>query len=130
LTSAVIQMTGPDRLLPVLRGRIRIPGVLGGNRHHLADYREDVGMSTTRGPGLPPVVEQHRPVTRVLNARQGQAVEQLLRAGRLDIRTFEGLCPGVSRRTLQRDLAALERKGLLRHEGDTNNLVYLPMGRW
>jgi Fic family protein len=61
-----------------------------------------------------------------LNARQADALEHLLRAGSLDIRAFEGLCPGVSRRTLQRDLAALEAKGLVRHEGLTSNLVYLP----
>jgi Fic family protein len=69
-----------------------------------------------------------------LNRRQGLAVEHLLAHGRLDIKTFEGLCkglrPAVSRRTLQRDLADLEAKGLLRHEGDTNNLAYLPKGKW
>jgi hypothetical protein len=62
-----------------------------------------------------------------LNARQADALEHLLRTGRLDIRTFEGLCPGVSRRTLQRDLGALEAKGLIRQEGLTNNVVYLPV---
>ena len=75
------------------------------------------------------LVRAHR-----LNARQGLAVEHLLKAGSLDIRTFEKLCAGfsppVSRRTLQRDLAALETKGMLRHEGETTNLVYLPTGRW
>ncbi|HEY0707760.1 MAG TPA: Fic family protein [Polyangia bacterium] len=71
------------------------------------------------------LVNQHR-----LNPRQAEAVLHLLRAGHLDIRTFEELCPGVSRRTLQRDLAGLESKGLLRHEGETNNLTYLPMGKW
>jgi hypothetical protein len=48
----------------------------------------------------------------------------------LDIRTFEGLCPETTRRTLQRDLAGLESKGLLRREGETNALVYLPSGKW
>jgi hypothetical protein len=43
---------------------------------------------------------------------------------RFDIRTFEGLRPDVARRTLQRDLAALEEKGLVTTEGETNNLVY------
>jgi hypothetical protein len=72
--------------------------------------------------------------THRLNVRQGLAVEHLLKAGSLDIRTFEKLCEGLSppvtRRTLQRDLAALESKGLLRHEGDTTSLVYLPAGDW
>lgn len=65
------------------------------------------------------VVKIHR-----LNPRQERAIEHLQEAPSLDIRTFEGLCPDVSRRTLQRDLAGLEQKGLLGHEGETNNLVY------
>jgi hypothetical protein len=51
------------------------------------------------------LVQNHK-----LNARQGVALERLMLAPTLDIRTFEELCPGVSRRTLQRDLAALESK--------------------
>jgi DNA-binding HxlR family transcriptional regulator len=42
------------------------------------------------------------------------------------IADFEALCPDVSRRSLQRDLAALEAKGLIWHEGETNQLVYKP----
>jgi Fic family protein len=61
-----------------------------------------------------------------LNERQALAIEHLLQSGRMDIRDYEALCPGVSRRTLQRDLAALEAKGLVRHKGETNKLVYLP----
>ncbi len=67
------------------------------------------------------IVREHR-----LNERQGLAIEQLLQSSRIDIREFEELCPGVSRRTLQRDLTALEATGLVRHEGETNKLVYLP----
>jgi Fic family protein len=59
-----------------------------------------------------------------LNARQARALERLLDGQRLDIRNFQELCPGTSRRTLQRDLATLESKGLVLHEGETNNLVY------
>ena len=40
------------------------------------------------------------------------------------LRDFERLCPNVSRRSLQRDLATLEAKELIRHEGETNQLVY------
>jgi Fic family protein len=65
------------------------------------------------------LVNTHR-----LNERQAVAVEHLLQAGQLDIRTFESLCPGVVRRTLQRDVAGMEAKGLVRAEGGTNNLVY------
>lgn len=75
------------------------------------------------------LVRAHR-----LNERQARAVEHLLTTGSLDIRTFEALCqdlsPPVSRRTLQRDLAALEARGLLRHEGDTTSLMYRPAGKW
>jgi Fic family protein len=61
-----------------------------------------------------------------LNERQGRAIEYVLGFSRMDIHDFEDQCPDVSRRTLQRDLAALEAKGLIRHEGETNRLVYLP----
>lgn len=61
-----------------------------------------------------------------LNERQGLAIEHLLQTGRMDIRDYEALCPGVSRRTLQRDLSSLEKRSLVRHEGETNKLVYLP----
>jgi DNA-binding HxlR family transcriptional regulator len=64
------------------------------------------------------------------NARQTAAVEHLLSTGRLDIRAFGVLCPGVSLRTLQRDLSSLETKGILEPEGDTNNLTYVASGKW
>lgn len=60
-----------------------------------------------------------------LNERQALAIERLLETSRMDIRDYEALCPGVSRRTLQRDLSALEANGLITHEGETNKLVYL-----
>ncbi len=65
------------------------------------------------------LVNQHR-----LNERQAIAVELLLHGGQLDIRSFEALCPDAARRSLQRDLAGLESKGLVVTEGGTNNLVY------
>jgi len=37
---------------------------------------------------------------------------------------FEERCPGMHRRTLQRDLRSLVEKGLLVAEGATNRLVY------
>lgn len=66
------------------------------------------------------LVRKHR-----LNERQALAIERLLETSRMDIRDYEALCPGVSRRTLQRDLSALEATGLITHEGETNKLVYL-----
>jgi Fic family protein len=65
------------------------------------------------------LVNQHR-----LNERQAVAVEHLLQVGLIDIRNFQELCPDAARRTLQRDLAGLETKGLVLTEGGTNNLVY------
>jgi predicted MFS family arabinose efflux permease len=56
----------------------------------------------------------------VLTDRQRVALEFVLRNGRLTIQDYEGLCPGVTRRTLQRDLRALAAKGLLAQEGATN----------
>lgn len=61
-----------------------------------------------------------------LNERQALGVEYLLGAGRMSIREYQALCPDVSRRTLQRDLTGLEKQEVIRHEGETNNLVYLP----
>jgi Fic family protein len=65
------------------------------------------------------LVNQHR-----LNERQAIAVELLLQGRQLDIRSFEALCPEAARRSLQRDLAGLESKGLVVTQGGTNNLVY------
>ena len=65
------------------------------------------------------LVNQHR-----LNERQAVAVEQLLALGWIDLRSLQGLCPNAARRSLQRDLAGLETKGVVRTEGGTNNLVY------
>ena len=89
--------------------------------HGLMQQLEEVKNRGTAVIRRDIIVREHR-----LNERQGLAIEHLLQYPRMDIREFEGLCPGVSRRTLQRDLAALELKGLIRHEGETNKLVYLP----
>ena len=47
-----------------------------------------------------------------LSDRQARAVDHALETGRLTIRDYEELCPGVARRTLQRDLKALVDAGL------------------
>lgn len=48
-----------------------------------------------------------------LNLRQALALERLLEKGELRIEDLEELCPGVHRRTLQRDLEGLvERRHL------------------
>ncbi len=58
------------------------------------------------------LVQKHR-----LNERQGKALEFLLAHGKLSIKDFEKLCPGVNRRSLQRDLKAFLKKGLINKTG-------------
>ena len=58
-----------------------------------------------------------------LNPRQTIALGFVLECGSLNIQDFEQLCPGINRRSLQRDLKALLDKGLLIAEGATNQLT-------
>jgi Fic family protein len=59
-----------------------------------------------------------------LSGRQRIALELALGQGEFQIQDFALKCPGVHRRSLQRDLRALIRKGALLTEGATNRLVY------
>lgn len=59
-----------------------------------------------------------------LSDRQRIALGQALEYGGLTIQDYEALCPGVSRRTLQRELKVMVSKGLLAPEGATNRLYY------
>lgn len=52
-----------------------------------------------------------------LSDRQARALCQVLDEGRLTIQAFEALYPGVNRRTLQRDLKAMVKKGLIVERG-------------
>jgi len=61
-----------------------------------------------------------------LSDRQARALDQVLDEGRLTIQEYAALCPGVNRRTLQRDLKAMVEKGLFALHGSTNRLQYLP----
>ena len=63
-----------------------------------------------------------------LSPRQRLALGHILERGRLMMQDYERLCPGVSRRTLQRDLKALIDVGLLVTEGETNRLAYVLAG--
>lgn len=60
-----------------------------------------------------------------LSNRQTLALERVFDEGRLTIQDFEALCPGVNRRTLQRDLQDLVAKGLLAARGRTNRMEYI-----
>jgi len=59
-----------------------------------------------------------------LSDRQAKALGHILEHGSLTIQDFEGLCPDVNRRSLQRDLKAMVDMGLVVSEGATNKLVY------
>ena len=48
-----------------------------------------------------------------LNERQGKALGYLLQNGKLTIQDFEGICPDVNRRSLQRDLKGMLDKQLI-----------------
>ncbi len=59
-----------------------------------------------------------------LSDRQAKVIGHILAHGSLTIQDFEGLCPDVNRRSLQRDLKAMVDMGLVVSEGATNKLVY------
>lgn len=65
------------------------------------------------------LVKEHR-----LSDRQAKALGHILEHGSLTIQDFQGLCPDVNRRSLQRDLKVMVDMGLLVSEGSTNKLVY------
>jgi len=52
-----------------------------------------------------------------LSERQALAVDHVMEHGQLAIQDYESLCPGVNRRTLQRDLKALVEKELVTEHG-------------
>ena len=58
------------------------------------------------------LVRKHR-----LNERQAKALSHALEHGRLTLQDFESLCPKANRRSLQRDLKAMEAKGLMEERG-------------
>ncbi len=59
-----------------------------------------------------------------LSDRQIKALGHILEHGNLTIQDFEGLCPGINRRMLQRDLKAVVDQGLIVSEGKTHQLRY------
>ncbi len=62
----------------------------------------------------------------LLSARQAGALELIWKNHAMNIRQYEAVHPGVSRRSLQRDLKKLVEIGLLQVEGGTHQTVY----RW
>jgi hypothetical protein len=65
------------------------------------------------------LVKEHR-----LSDRQAKAPGRILEHGSLTIQDFEGLCPEVNRRSLQRDLKVMVDRGLILTEAETHHLLY------
>jgi len=59
-----------------------------------------------------------------LNERQARILGFIFERGQMHVRDAAAWCPGVNRRTIQRDLSGMVGKGLLEIEGATNRLVY------
>ena len=59
-----------------------------------------------------------------LNDRQIKVLDYLLEKEKLTIQDYEDICPGVTRRSLQRDLKDLLEKGLIEGEGATHHQKY------
>lgn len=60
-----------------------------------------------------------------LSDRQSKALGYLISYDEMRIEDFESLCPGVTRRTLQRDLAKLEKVGLVKQKGAARRASYV-----
>ena len=91
-----------------------------GLRSQLAEVQEK-GESLIR---LDVLTSKHK-----LTARQRVAIELATDGPAFRIEDFEARCPGVHRRSLQRDLRSLIEKHLLVVEGATNRLVYRAAGK-
>jgi len=91
-----------------------------GLRSQLAEVQEK-GESLIR---LDVLTNAHK-----LTARQRVALELAANRSEFRMEDFEARCPGVHRRSLQRDLRALIEKHLLVVEGATNRLVYRAAGK-
>jgi len=59
-----------------------------------------------------------------LNERQARAIDLLIKRDSLHISDLEEHCPGVTRRTLQRDLNALIKLNLVRLKGSARQSNY------
>ena len=86
-----------------------------GLRSQLAEVQEK-GESLIR---LDVLTNAHK-----LSARQRVALELAANRSEFRMEDFEASCPGIHRRSLQRDLRALIEKQLIVAEGATNRLIY------
>jgi len=79
-------------------------------------------LSPLRGGGL--IRQEVLALRYGLSERQKQAIQLAGEKEKFRIQDLEQVCPGVIRRTLQRELKELVEKGVLRVEGATRNLSY------
>jgi Fic family protein len=83
---------------------------------------QEIQLKGTQAIQLDVLVLKHH-----LTDRQKLALEILTaKSGDFTIQNFEVLCPGVSRRSLQRDLADLVKKQLIIQEGEKRAIRYRP----
>ena len=94
-------------------------GWLGYFVEGLATQRQEVTQRGERVIRRDVLVKEHG-----LSERQSLALGHVLEIVKLAIKDSERLCPGVNRRTLQRDLKGMVDQGLLDAEGATNRLIY------
>lgn len=64
-----------------------------------------------------------------LNERQRMLILLVMEQGEISLADYEAACEGASRRSLQRDLQVLTKKGLLASRGATNTMRYMLVGR-
>ena len=86
----------------------------------LATQLDEIKTHGTQAIQTDVLIQKHN-----LNDRQAAALAHLMVHRSIDIQTFERLCPDISRRSLQRDLASLEDEKLVYRTGETNNLLYV-----
>lgn len=89
----------------------------------LATQLDEVKVRGERAIRRDLLVRDHR-----LSDRQARALDHVMEHGRLAIQDYEALCPGVNRRTLQRDLKGLVERSLVKAAGATNRRQYVAGG--
>ncbi len=97
-----------------------LTGWLGFFTEGLATQLDEVKARGERPIRRDLLAREHR-----LSDRQALALGLVLDHGKLTIQGLESACPGVNRRSLQRDLQGMIKKGLLTAEGETNRLEYV-----
>jgi len=88
----------------------------------------DTQLTEVQAKGRQAMLVDIAALERGLSARQVELLRIVGAEGELNIRDIEKRFPGVTRRTLQRDLSDLKEKGLVVSEGATNRVTYFLPG--